>query len=104
MIQKKLGDNEIFSNILYSIAQMDYRILVQGDLLQPRNLDQFQRRRRIDFGIDILSDDWFLIHLNYGDDYILFKCDQFEGLEKFVEDLPTIVFYYPLSVPTFLFR
>jgi hypothetical protein len=62
---------------------------------------QRKRQRRIDFGIDILNDEWFLIHLNYGDGgaYIFFKCDQFEGLEKFVDDLPTIALYYPLSVP-----
>lgn len=73
---------------------MDYRMVVEGDFFQRK------RQRRIDFGIDILNDEWFLIHLNYGDgDYIFFKCDQFEGLEKFVEDLPTIALYYPLSVP-----
>jgi len=94
MIQEKLRDNKICSNIQIKKSQMDYRILVEGDFFQRK------RQRRIDFGIDILNDEWFLIHLNYGDgDYIFFKCDQFEGLEKFVEDLPTIALYYPLSVP-----
>jgi len=94
MIQKKLGDNSSFSNIQIKKAQLDNRIVVEGDFFQRSRL------RRIDFGIDILNDEWFLIHLNYGDgDYIFFKCDQFEGLEKFIEDLPTILIYYPLSAP-----
>jgi len=93
MIQKKLGDNRFFSNFQIEKSQMDNRIVVKGDFFQRSRL------RRIDFGIDILEDEWFLIHLNYGDgDYIFFKCDQFEGLEKFVEDLETITLYYPLSV------
>ena len=94
MIQEKLGDNSPFSNIQIKKTKLDNRIVVEGDFFQRSRL------RRIDFGIDILEDEWFLIHLNYGDgDYIFFKCDQFEGLEKFVEDLPTIALYYPLSVP-----
>ena len=92
MIQKKLGDSQLVNSIQIKKTQMDYRIVVEGDFFQRK------RQRRIDFGIDILNDEWFLIHLNYGDgDYIFFKCDQFEGLEKFVEDLPTIALYYQSS-------
>lgn len=92
MIQKKLGESRLCSNIQIKKSQMDYRMVVEGDFFQRK------RQRRIDFGIDILDDEWFLIHFNYGDgDYIFFKCDQFEGLEKFVEDLPTIALYYQSS-------
>ena len=92
MIQKKLGESRLCSNIQIKKTQMDYRIVVEGDFFQRK------RQRTIDFGIDILNDEWFLIHFNYGDgDYIFFKCDQFEGLEKFVEYLPTIALYYQSS-------
>ena len=98
MIQKKLGENSFCSNIQIRKAQMDHRIVVEGNFFKRR------RQRRIDLGIDILNDEWFIIHLNYGDeDYIYFKCDQFEGLEKFIEDLPTIALYYHLSKGTYYF-
>jgi hypothetical protein len=112
MIQKKLGDNSSFSNIQIKKAQLDNRIVVEGDFFQGLDIFEemktiasfFPRKRRIDFGIDILNDEWFLIHLNYGDgDYIFFKCDQFEGLEKFIEDLPTIALYYHISIPESFF-
>jgi hypothetical protein len=90
MIIRKL-DSKLINYVKIKKSQNDYRIIVSGDIFKPRF-------KGIDFGIDIIDDEWFLIHLNGGDGgYIFFICDQFEGLEKFIEDIP-IVFDYTMSI------
>ena len=41
----------------------------------------------MDIGIDVLPDEWFLVHINCDySDYSFYKCDQLEGLFRFLED------------------
>lgn len=43
--------------------------------------------RIVDMGIDVLPDEWFLVHINCSySGYDFFKCDQLEGLYRFLED------------------
>jgi hypothetical protein len=95
MIRRKLGENKIVNYISeIKKSQRDYRIIVTVNLFI--NKRGFPGGLTYDFGIDILDDEWFLVHLNQDGigNYIFFKCDQFEGLEKFVDDLTRIVLYY----------
>lgn len=95
MIRRKLSENKIVNHISeIKKSQRDYRIIVTVNLFI--NKRRFPGGLTYDFGIDILDDEWFLVHLNQDGigNYIFFKCDQFEGLEKFIDDLTRIVLYY----------
>ena len=39
-----------------------------------------------DVGIDIIPDEWYLVHVNYFGGYRCYKCDQLRGLMELLGD------------------